>query len=391
MHYLRFELKPSAVYFNPTERCNLNCSYCYIPEKIRKDGKDMPKKEIFRSLEILKEFFYEKMDIQIKPQIIFHGSEPTLVKNNIFSAIETFSKDFVFGIQTNATLLEKEDLEFLKKYEVGIGISLDAPLQEIADQTRKNWGGKGVFSKVIKIIEELNSYPAFNVIATITKINVKHLPEMIDFCQNHEIRFIMLNPVRLTQKGGQKLKPEDQELSYYFIKTLEKIYNFYEKTGNKIIITNFANLLAGIIGPTTRKLMCDISPCGGGRCFFAVSARGDLFPCSEFIGFSEFKGGNIFKHNLVEILESPIFKSVTTRKVENITPCYVCAIRNFCGAPCPAEVYAFKNNLNAPSPYCHFYEEIIRYAFKLIAEGKEKIYLWEDWETETLETFRLAV
>jgi len=84
MHYLRFELKPSAVYFNPTERCNLNCSYCYIPEKIRKDGKDMSKEEIFRSLEILKEFFYEKMAIQIKPQIIFHGSEPTLVKNNIF-------------------------------------------------------------------------------------------------------------------------------------------------------------------------------------------------------------------------------------------------------------------------------------------------------------------
>ncbi len=28
-----FSLKPSAVYFNPTERCNLNCCYCYIPEE----------------------------------------------------------------------------------------------------------------------------------------------------------------------------------------------------------------------------------------------------------------------------------------------------------------------------------------------------------------------
>ncbi len=34
MGVLRFGLKPSAVYFNPAERCNLNCDYCYIPEII---------------------------------------------------------------------------------------------------------------------------------------------------------------------------------------------------------------------------------------------------------------------------------------------------------------------------------------------------------------------
>ena len=38
---LRFGLKPSAVYFNPTERCNLNCTYCYIPEDMRRNGQHM--------------------------------------------------------------------------------------------------------------------------------------------------------------------------------------------------------------------------------------------------------------------------------------------------------------------------------------------------------------
>ncbi len=41
IHALRFGLKPSAVYFNPTERCNLNCTYCYIPERMRRRGKHM--------------------------------------------------------------------------------------------------------------------------------------------------------------------------------------------------------------------------------------------------------------------------------------------------------------------------------------------------------------
>ena len=43
MDMLRFHLKPSAVYFNPTERCNLNCSYCYIPEDMRRGGSQMDK------------------------------------------------------------------------------------------------------------------------------------------------------------------------------------------------------------------------------------------------------------------------------------------------------------------------------------------------------------
>ena len=42
---LRFGLKPSAVYFNPTERCNLNCSYCYIPEEMRRKGQHMSPRE----------------------------------------------------------------------------------------------------------------------------------------------------------------------------------------------------------------------------------------------------------------------------------------------------------------------------------------------------------
>jgi len=96
--------------------------------------------------------------------------------------------------------------------------------------------------------------------------------------------------------------------------------------------------------------MCDISPCGGGRCFVAVSAHGDLFPCSEFIGFPEYRGGNLYEDDLNAVLESPPFKEITTRKVEDIAPCASCAIRHFCGAPCPAEVRVVSKTVKAPSP-----------------------------------------
>ena len=392
MEYLRFGLTPSAVYFNPTERCNFNCTYCYLPEEMRRSGKTMSRQEVEDALAHLRSYFYEDLKIkQVKPQIIFHGSEPMLAKDAIFPAIETYSDDFVFGIQTNGTLLDDQDISFIQKHGIGVGVSLDAPVQEIADKTRKSWSGKGAFSKLVDVIDKLSSYPGFNVISTVTSINVRYLPEMVDFCDRHNIRMIMFNPVRCTQKGGQQLKPDDSELALYFLKALDRVYEIYQEKQKRITITNFTNILAGIVGPTTRRLMCDISPRGGGRCFFALSAHGDLFPCSEFIGFPEFKGGNIFRDSVTDALKSVPFKEVTNRKAEDIDPCKRCAIRHFCGAPCPAEVHSFYGKLNAPSPYCSFYEELIRYAFRLIAEGRHELYLWEDWQEDTIERYRFGI
>jgi len=60
----------------------------------------------------------------------------------------------------------------------------------------------------------------------------------------------------------------------------------------------------------------------------------------------------------------PLYSRV--RIVEKIEHC--CAFRNICGAPCPA--YSMQGNFYNPSPYCEFYEELIRFAFKMIAENE---------------------
>ena len=57
METLRFGLTPSAVYFNPTEQCNLNCTYCYIPEEHRKNGRHMTWEEMEKALLILRDYF----------------------------------------------------------------------------------------------------------------------------------------------------------------------------------------------------------------------------------------------------------------------------------------------------------------------------------------------
>ena len=385
---LRFGLKPTAVYFNPTERCNLNCAYCYLPRDMRKSGLDMTPEDLCRALEVLKNYFSSIHGKDVRPQVVFHGSEPLLVKNAVYQGIERFADDFKFGIQTNATLLDEDAIDFFTGHDVGIGISLDAHTKNIADRTRKNWRGEGQFGKVAEVLKRLADYPGFNVISTVTTDNVRSLTRIVEYFHRHGVKAAMLNPVRCTLVGGRRLKPDNSQLAGQFLKALDRCYELWEETGRKLLISNFANVLMGIVAPTGRKLMCDISPCGGGRCFFAVSAKGEVFPCSEFIGMAEFCGGNLFEEDLADILSTDQFTEVTGRKVEDIEPCANCAIRHFCGAPCPAEIHSCEGRLAAPSQYCEFYEEQVRYAFRVIAEGKEDAYLWSDWKKETVQSFK---
>lgn len=377
---VRFRLLPAAVYVNPTERCNLNCSYCYLPGDMRREGQDMPAGRLLEALARLADYFKNILPNGARPQIVFHGSEPLLAREAVFQGIERFGGIFRFGVQTNATLLDKEARQFLTSRSVSIGISLDGHTAPIADRTRRTWAGGGVFTRVVRTLEELAGYPGLNVIATITRENVAHLPDLVEFLHRRGVANALFNPVRGTQSGGRALMPDQEKLARSFFRTLDRSYELFEHTGRRLVIGNFANILLSLVAPGARRLMCDISPCGGGRCFFALAATGEVAPCSEFLGLPEFYGGNLFDISLAEILESSPFVAVKGRRVEDIDPCRRCAVRHFCGAPCPAEVYAMQGRLNGPAPLCEFYAAQVRYAFRCIADGRLEAFLWDGWQ-----------
>ncbi|MBI4288175.1 MAG: peptide-modifying radical SAM enzyme CbpB [Chloroflexi bacterium] len=390
MKALRFGLKPSAVYLNPTERCNLNCDYCYIPKEMRKNGKHMSGEDLFKALAVLKDYFAKTVPEGARPQIVFHGSEPMLNREAVFAAIERYRDDFRFGVQTNGLLLDETAIDFLTSRNIGIGLSLDGHIARVANKTRRNWSGQGSFSKVLAAMERLRGYHGYNVICTVTSKNLRWLTEIVDFFHAYGVPVCMLNPVRCTQPGARQVKPGDGVLARRYMAALDRTYHLYQQTGRKLVVANFANVLVSIIAPTARRLMCDISPCGGGRCFFALSANGDLFPCSEFIGLPQFNGGNIFSDDIGKVLTTRAFTAVTGRKVEDIEPCNRCAIRHFCGSPCPAEAFEMNGGMQRTGAFCELYEEQVRYALRLIADGKEGAFLWDDWDKGTTSTFRVS-
>lgn len=369
MREFRFNSDLAAVYIDPIDKCNANCPYCYIPSRIRKRDTKMDKEQLEYVLKKIGNYF-KKKKTNIKPVIVFHASEPLLVKDIIFDAISNFHRQFNFGIQTNALLLEKSDADFIKKYKVGIGISLDSFDHQINDKLRPGEKGNGNFYKAQEAFEWFDGYEGLNVITTITKFNVNHLPKLVKFLHSKKVGCVLLNPVRLTSKASRSLSPDQKVLSLYFIEAIEKAIKLSKTSKHQIIVGNFVNIILGIIAPTARRLMCDISPCGAGRCFLTITASGNMIPCGEFIGLDGFSGGNIFNTTISNAMVSNPFKKIRARIVEGIDECSVCDFRNICGAPCPAELYSLRHNMYQPSVFCEFYKEIIRYAFKLIAEDK---------------------
>lgn len=389
MDKFRFSVTPSAVYFNPTERCNLNCSYCYLPETLRHHGHNMPVERVLSSLEILKRYFGSTLPAGFKPQVIFHGAEPTLNWDGLLAAFDRYGDGFRFGIQTNGTVLSDEQYDVLMEKGIAVGLSLDCAIDEIVTRTRKTWDGQSIYGKVVHAMEKLRGYANYSVICTVTRENMQHLVETVEFFHQSGVTTCMLNPVRCTRQGARDIKPADEDISRHFLAALERSEQLFRETGRKMVVANFANILIAILAPQARRLMCDISPCGGGRSFFAVSANGDVFPCSEFIGVPAFNGGNLFTDDIPDILKTPPFAMVTGRKVEDIDPCCRCAVRHFCGSPCPAEAHEMNGGMDKTGAFCELYEDQVRYAMRLIADDRHNAFLWDDWDRDTTTTFEL--
>ncbi|RJQ15041.1 MAG: peptide-modifying radical SAM enzyme CbpB [Nitrospiraceae bacterium] len=374
MKNFRFNEPLNCVYIDPTDRCNANCPYCYIPAKIRRHGTQMTWEQLDMTLSKIAEHFN---GMKKKPVIVFHAAEPLLAKDIIFEGIKKYHNKMLFGIQTNALLLEKKDAAFMMKYRVGVGISLDAATAAVNNRSRVSVKGEGNFKKAVQALDWFKGYEGLNVIATVTKYNVNKLSELVKFLHKKKVPCMLLNPVRLTQKRSWSLKPDDMVFAKNMMKAVETAMELSQKTKHQIVIGNFANVILAIIAPTARRMMCDISPCGGGRTFLTVTADGEMVPCGEFIGFKEFSGGNIFKTSIDTAMKSKPFKQIRERMVEKIEECDTCDFRHICGSPCPAEMHA-RGNMYQKAAFCEFYKEIIKQAFRMIAEDKVQYLLRKD-------------
>ena len=146
------------------ERCNLNCSYCYMYNKGDTSFLARPK---FMSTELATAMLariagYAQRHNLPEVTLVFHGGEPLLIGRRwVQWFLEQTRRvaisagiSFNLGVQTNGTLLDDDWLSLFAAHKVTIGISCDGP-EEWNDRERRDFAGRGSYREVRRALDML--------------------------------------------------------------------------------------------------------------------------------------------------------------------------------------------------------------------------------------------
>ncbi len=138
------------------ERCNINCTYCYVFNGADKSFERHPPSISNDTVKNVALFLRDAcLTLKISAlQIDFHGGEPLLVGKRRFDKICGILRDFLdpvtrfqLAIQTNAILIDKDWISLFSNHRVSPGVSLDGP-KDINDVFRLDFKRRSSYSDV---------------------------------------------------------------------------------------------------------------------------------------------------------------------------------------------------------------------------------------------------
>jgi uncharacterized protein len=151
--------KVSMLRLQPTPTCNLNCSYCYIPEGIRRQTGTMSSEVLETTLRRL----FDEDLLEDRLVISWHGAEPLAAGLDWYEdACARIAKivddrtDVSHVFQTNGVLITDDWCKFLQQNDAQIGISMDGAEEQ--STARVNWAGRPAHRSALRGIERLNRH-----------------------------------------------------------------------------------------------------------------------------------------------------------------------------------------------------------------------------------------
>jgi len=306
-----------------TNKCNLNCRYCYA----KKNNKSMNLNTAKKTISFLKNNSKSPLSIT------FGGNEP-LLNYNIFKymveEIKKIDKDKKADNQiilfTNCESLTPELLKFCKNNNISFHISLDGTEElhiKYRDKTKKN------FKKVIDTIKKLNKTDIdYTVTCIVTKDHLKKYKEITDTIINNKIKRIDL---RMPQElGNAKDKYKQISISSTdYIEFLIKIENELKKNKSKSI-----NMMYEELKTRKNEKKAIYKPeCIAIREHLTIDPDGNIYPCDESRQYkNEFILGNVNSSDIKSIILNKnathfLNKNPLCIKCDNI-PCGECYVLN---------------------------------------------------------------
>ena len=336
-----------------TEKCNLNCTYCY--EKRR--NKDISFEDIKHLID------YEISQKQKYSIIIFYGGEPLLQKNIIKDTIEYINSkkaktNFYYGITTNGTLLDDDFINYMKENKfVNIAYSIDG-MKSTHDLNRLTIDGAGTFDIVAKNAKTLlKSFDSVVAMSVITKNNLSKLSDNVEYLIKMGFKYI-----NLLFNYSQDWQDEDlDEIRKQYTKVAE-IYANHILQEYDVEIPLIDQKIRSYIN---NGYDCN-EECKLGMKTINIGTDGNFYPCMQLVYNEKFIIGNC-KDGIDTKARIDLIKNA---KKENEI-CKNCTIKNRCKHTCACRNYILTNDINQLSPIVCETEKIL---IEVSDKMAEKLY-----------------
>ena len=230
-----------------TSLCNLDCSYCYLPDRKRRKVFDLD------LLPLLMQRIFESPFCGPELSLVWHAGEPLTLPCSYYDKATQLIRDSAerWGqggvqieqhVQTNATLINDKWCECFVRNQIVVGVSIDGP-EKIHDSHRKFDSGKGSHALSMRGIETMHRYDIpFHAIAVVTAEAMEDPEGMYKFFRNNGIYSVGFNVEEQegvnTSSSMQGAEKEEQYRQF-----LRVFWNLSERDGFPVILREFRDII----------------------------------------------------------------------------------------------------------------------------------------------------
>ena len=324
---------------NISHDCDLRCRYCFASTGHFGGEREMMSAEVAcRALD----FLMRESGGRKFCEVDFFGGEPLLnlpaVKQAVAHAKELekqHGKQIQLTMTTNANSLTDEVIDWLNASGISIVLSHDGRRQI---HNRMRSGSYDAVTANIKKMVAKRGQENYYVRGTYSAYNLDFTDD-IKHWLDQGFRLLSMEPAVTTEGADWALSARDLPRIKEEYRNLARFYWAREQAGEAFTFFHFNLDLAG--GPCLPKRL---SGCGAGYEYMAISPKGDLYPCHQFVGQEAFRLGDIF----TGVVRNDLVENFRQNHIYHKPACSACWARFYCSGGCAANAQNFNGTIAKP-------------------------------------------
>jgi uncharacterized protein len=187
-------MKPHLLIFQASSLCNLDCTYCYVPN--RRDKSAMSEATLRAALRLLLSRCMPGDSVTI----LWHAGEPLAVGLEFYERASEIMREcnprgvrLSQTIQTNGTLINEEWCRFFLREKILVGLSVDGPAQ-VHDRHRRDRGDGPTHVRVMRGVALLKTHGIpLHAVAVLSPHSLDFADEIFDFFVAAEFKSVGFN------------------------------------------------------------------------------------------------------------------------------------------------------------------------------------------------------